>query len=122
MRTTERRRRIARRVPPAMHDTPNMNGPAVPLPVWGRFPLVVVVGVVGAVGVGAVVVVGPPCSRRVVVVPGRVVVVNAVVTGGPSEVDVSGTVVVVSVVVVVVAVVDVSGAVVVVLGAVVVVS
>jgi hypothetical protein len=116
MRTTERRRRIAKSVPPAMHDTPNMNGPAAPLPVRGRFPFVVV-GVVGAVGLGAVVVVGPPCSRRVVVVPGRVVVVNAVVTGGPSEVDVSGTVVVVSVAVVVV-----SGAVVVVLGAVVVVS
>jgi hypothetical protein len=116
MRTTERRRRIARRVPPAMHDTPNMNGPAVPLPVRGRFPFVVV-GVVGAVVVGAVVVVVLPCSCRVVVVPGRVVVVNAVVTGGPIEVDVSGTVVVVSVAVVVV-----SGAVVVVFGAVVVVS
>jgi hypothetical protein len=118
MRTTERRRRIARSVPPAMHDTPNMNGPAVPLPVRGRFPFVVV-GVVGAVVVvsGDVVVVGPPCWCTVVVVPGRVVVVNAVVTGGPSEVVVSGTVVVVSDVVVVV-----SGAVVVVFGAVVVVS
>ena len=100
-----------------------MNGPAVPLPVRGSFPFVVV-GVVGAVVVGDVVVVGPPCWCTVVVVPGRVVVVNAVVTGGPNEVDVSGTVVVVSDVVVVVSdvVVVVSGAVVVVFGAVVVVS
>jgi hypothetical protein len=49
--TAERRRRIARSVPPATRAIPNMTGPELEFPVRGRLPfgVVDVVGVVGPV-------------------------------------------------------------------------
>ena len=73
-----------------MQPSPNITGPEVPLPVCGRFPLVP-----GVVAPGVVVGTVLPWPCRVVVLPGLVVVVALVVTGGPSVmVDVGAMVVV----------------------------